>query len=159
MKYLRGLAVVFVIFVLPAGSWYYLQSGYNYRVGALQELEPKGQLIPLAKEKETKDLITDKVTLICLCEGVSDEDMTTLKNIEEKYDSRGFQVIRLAQSDADYQSLKNKYGPDPLILIDIKRQLRNTYTLSPDDIKEVVKHIAIVIPMPSRQKIKLKREG
>jgi len=159
MKYLRGLSVVFVIFVLPAGSWYYLQSGYNYRLQALEELEPKGQFINLDLEQENQDLLEDKVTLVCLCEDANQEELTTLDNIEDKYDSRGFQVLRLKQDAVDYSNISATYGAGPLFLIDKDRELRSTYDFEEDEIKELVKHAAIVIPLPSRKKIKLKREG
>ena len=42
MKYLVGAVVFIMLFVLPLGSWYYLQSGLDYRKDALKELEPKG---------------------------------------------------------------------------------------------------------------------
>lgn len=159
MKYLRGLAVVFVIFVLPAGSWYYLQSGYNYRLAALGALEPKGQVLNLLQEKEDPEFLMDKVTLICLCEHASEANLETLDSIEEKYDSRGFQVLRLKQDDADYQKLQSKYGEGPLLLVDKDRELRSTYSFDTEVVKELVQHVAIVIPLPSRKKIKLKREG
>lgn len=159
MKYLRGLAIVFVIFILPAGSWYYLQSGYNYRLNALGELEPKGQVFNLTQEQEDPEFLMDKVTLICLCEKASEGNFKTLDKLEDKYDSRGFQILRLKQSDSDYQELMQKYGPNPLILIDKDRELRSTYNFDEEVIKELVQHTAIVIPLPSRKKIKLKREG
>jgi len=159
MKTLRGLAIVLVIFVLPAGSWYYLQQGYNYRLNALQELEPKGQFERLALEQGKEDLFEEKVTLICLCGDASKEELATLDQIEEKYDSRGFQLIKLKSQDPDAQLLRSKYGTDKLILVDKDREFRSSYTFASEDIKEVVKHVAIVIPLPSRKKIKLKREG
>ena len=159
MKVLRGLAIVLVIFVLPAGSWYYLQSGYDYRLGALQELEPKGQFGKLSLEENTPDLLENKVTLLCLCEDVVGEDLSTLDQIEEKYDSRGFQLIKLTELNDEYRNLKSKYNPHKLILIDKDREHRRSYSFKDDEIKELVKHIAIVIPLPSRKKIKLKREG
>lgn len=159
MKYLRGLAIVVVIFVLPAGSWYYLQSGYDYRLNALQELEPKGQLEQLSIDKDQPELFDEKVTLICLCDEVEADDLLTLDQIEEKYDSRGFQLIKLTSSDPDFQKLSAKYGKHKLILIDKDREFRSSYNFEESEIKDLVKHIAIVIPLPSRKKIKLKREG
>jgi len=159
MKYLRGLAIVVVIFVLPAGSWYYLQSGYDYRLNALQELEPKGQLQKLNLDQDQPEFFYGKVTLICLCETVSSQDLSTLEQIEEKYDSRGFQLLKWSSSDVDFQNLNGKYGKDNLILVDKDRELRSTYSFEEDEIKDLVKHIAIVIPLPTRKKIKLKREG
>ena len=159
MKILRGLAIVLVIFVLPAGSWYYLQSGYDYRLGALQELEPKGQFGMLSLEKNTPDLLDNKVTLLCLCAEVEEENLNTLDQLEEKYDSRGFQLIKLTELNDEYEKLKTKYTPKKLILIDKDREYRRSYNFEKKEIKELVKHAAIVIPLPSRKKIKLKREG
>lgn len=159
MKYLRGLAIVFVIFVLPAGSWYYLQSGYNYRLQALKELEPKGQVIELVQERANPDFLRDDVTLICLCDNISQKNLSTLTNIEEKIDTAGFQILQLKSSDQDYPKLSENYGTDPLILIDKDREVRNTYSFDEEVINDLIKHVAIVVPLPSRQKIKLKREG
>lgn len=159
MKYLRGLAVVLVIFVLPAGSWYYLQSGYNYRLNALQELEPKGTFDKLSLEKDNIELFDDKISLICFCADVANEDLATLVRIEEKYDSRGFQLIKLEEKNAEYEKLLNKYGPKNLLLVDKDREYRRSYSFEEGEIKDLVQHASIVIPLPSRKKIKLKREG
>ena len=159
MKYLRGLAVVLVIFVLPAGSWYYLQSGYNYRLNALKELEPKGIFEYISLEKDDSELFDEKISLICFCADVGNENLATLVRIEEKYDSRGFQLIKLEQENDEYDSLYKKYGPKKLILIDKDREYRRSYSFDEGEIKDLVQHAAIVIPLPSRKKIKLKREG
>jgi hypothetical protein len=39
-----GTAVVAILFLLPAGSWFYLQSGLNYRTKALTELGDFGKI-------------------------------------------------------------------------------------------------------------------
>jgi len=41
MRYFVSALVFSLLFIVPAGSWYYLQSGLNYRKAALKELEPK----------------------------------------------------------------------------------------------------------------------
>jgi len=159
MKIIRGLAVILVIFVLPAGSWYYLQQGYNYRLGALQELEPKGQFVQLSIEEARPELFGEKITLICMCDEASVDELTILNNLEEKSDSNMFQIVRLKNRDIDSQLLHDKYGEDKLILVDKDREYRKSYGFEQVALNELVKHVAIITPLPARQKIKLKRQG
>ncbi len=46
MKYLVSFGVLLLLVILPAGSWFYLQKGLDYRKAALKELKIKGQFDP-----------------------------------------------------------------------------------------------------------------
>lgn len=42
------LAVVLLLVVLPAGSWYYLKEGFDYRKAAMDDLQPRKAIAPFA---------------------------------------------------------------------------------------------------------------
>lgn len=156
MRFLVAAAVVFMLFVLPAGSWWYLSSGYNYRKSNLEQLEVKGALegkLGLVAEPLKTELITklkDKVTVLVMNPGGLDESQQdVIDRIADKYGDRDF-----------FQVVENhsiKLGSS-IFLVDRDLQIRNTYNWDKEDVKKLVEHTAIMLPIPKRQTISLKRD-
>lgn len=159
MKHLTTIALVLVLFALPLGSWYYLQQGYNFRKEALVKLEPKGEFVGLADDIEGAEKIGEDIVMVCLCKDLAQEHGLILDEIEDRYKSRGFTLIRLAGSEAKYSSLKSIYNSDQLILLDKDKEVRSSYSFSKEDTKDFIEHIAIILPFPKRKTVKLKRQG
>ncbi len=53
------LALSFFLIVLPLGSWYYLQLGYNYNKGVMKKLAPKGKIPNFSFTDQNGDVITN----------------------------------------------------------------------------------------------------
>jgi len=156
MRYLVAAAVIFMLFVLPAGSWWYLSSGYNYRKSNLEQLEVKGRIdgkLGLVAEPLKTELFTklkDKVTVLVMNPGgLNTSQQDVIDRIADKYGDRDFfQVV---------EEHSIKLGSS-IFLVDRDLQIRNTYNWDKDSIKKLVEHTAIMLPIPKRETISLKRD-
>jgi len=160
LKYFIASLIVIVLFILPLGSYYYLNSGYNFRKAALIELEPEGPLFNIDSEliKELKDsLMNGNTNLIYLESENIQSHENELLMIKEKYDHRyDFQVVRLSKDHTP--QLFNSYKNTPLLLVDSLTQIRDQYSFEKEDIKRLIRHISILLPMDKRPDIHLKRD-
>jgi len=156
MRFLIAAAVVFMLFVLPAGSWWYLSSGYNYRKANLEQLEVKGSFenkIGLIAEPLKTNLVSklkDKVTVLVMNpEGLNSHQQDVVERIADKYVDRNyFQVV-------EEHRIKLESN---IFLIDRDLQIRNTYNWEEESIQKLVEHTAIMLPIPKRETISLKRD-
>lgn len=156
MRFLVAAAVVFMLFVLPAGSWWYLSSGYNYRKENLEQLKPKGEierklgLVAEPLKTELADALRNQVTVLVMNDGgLNQEQQDIIDRIADKYGDRDyFQVI---------EEHSIKLG-EPIFLVDREMKVRNTYSWNPESIKKLVEHTAILLPIPKRETISLKRD-
>lgn len=164
MKYLVSFAVASLVIIVPFGSWYYLQTGLNYRRALSKELVPKAQVSNLSSstifEGATTLLARPLVTLSL---------RDTLKVIFDQYqDGLTFQLVDLGYAgqlwDANHQSVPVDSLAEVIpadmqfALIDIDGQVRRYYDSSPSDVNKLIEHLAIIIPKPKRQDIKM-RDG
>lgn len=157
------LVLVSMIIIFPAVSWYYLQSGLNYRKAALEELKPKGDL---TRDVTKIDQLKGKTTLIQL----QDVDMVKLNSIYNQYQlAETFQVLSHIESDdlskkwyvlddLSLAALRNQYETASFVLVDTSLQVRNTYAHSDEDFIKMVEHLAIVMPRKKDKDIKIRRE-
>ena len=98
MRYLVGLVVFIMLFVLPLGSWYYLQTGLDYRKDALKELTPKGAF---ASNVINPALLQSKTSLIHL-KNVKEE---VIPEIFEQYrESQTFQLLSIQSPKEEYDN-------------------------------------------------------
>lgn len=156
MRFLIAAAVVFMLFVLPAGSWWYLSSGYNYRKDNLEQLKEKGSFerkLGLVAEPLKSELISklkDKVTVLVMNPGGLDaKQQDVIDRIADKYGDRDFfQVV---------EEHSIKLGSS-IFLVDRDLQIRNTYNWDKENVKKLVEHTAIMLPIPKRETISLKRD-
>lgn len=165
MKYLIAAAVSLLIIIVPFGSWYYLQTGLNYRKASIEELKPKGDINDLTNRA---DIFKNSTSLVFNSK-VAEDLRDKVEIIFEQYESGlSFQLVELSTD-----SMHDKFGSNHLIfgdsilspefdsnaafaLIDTSGSLRNYYNNSQEDISKLVEHLAIVIPLPKRKDIKMK---
>ncbi len=168
MRYLVAAVVVVMIFVLPAGSWYYLSSGYNYRVELQEEVKVKEPLQDLfygLSEDEfakIKSACNGRFTVLHVAGHPSNSEQELLDRLEDKYGGReGFQIKvldELADVPNAVKSNLKKYPKARILLLDDEVNLRNAYTYSTEDIKKLIEHSAAILPIPKKQKVYLKRD-
>ncbi len=162
MKYLVSSVVFILIAIVPFGSWYYLQTGLNYRKDALIELEPKGLF---SADGFDNSILKSKTTLFQLKE--VDEDV--LPDIFEQYNkSATYQVVAI-DSPAEPQSkwkiisselanaISSKYDNAGFILVDTSMMVRNSYAADMDGVRRMIEHTSIVLPRIKEMDIKLKK--
>ena len=161
MKYLVGAVVFIMLFVLPLGSWYYLQSGLDYRKEALKELEPKGEFVNASVDLSKLKSKTTLMHLKPIKEEVIPEifgqyggshtfQLMSIQAPEEKennwiqIDSYTANSIAAANADAGF------------LLIDTSGQLRNSYPADMDGVKRLIEHTSIILPRLKEVDIKMK---
>lgn len=149
-----------MLFVLPAGSWWYLNKGFDYRKQILEEIEIKSSLlenqgINESTKDQLRNLLMNKISVVVNKAGLNIEEKETVQKLEKKYGGRElFQVVNLEHIGAQNVTQLNK----DIYLIDQELNIRNEYNFETESIKKLVEHIAALIPMPVREEVKLKRE-
>ncbi len=179
-RYLVATAVVAILFILPAGSWYYLQNGFDYRKAALETLKPKNNI----KEAQivtsnndtllTSQVFKNKTSVVYYDrqENVKSEDLEAiLKQYENAYTFQFVHIVPKAETsritkkedlillqENDAQSLINELQNHTFCLIDTGMRVRQRYLSERKDLTKLVEHVAIVLPRIPEKDIKLKRE-
>jgi len=164
MRYLVPTLVFALLFIVPAGSWYYLQSGLNYRKAALKELEPKMKF-------ESNIIVADKVkskTTLLQLKSVDNEVMP--KVFDQYGKSQTFQMysldtptelapnwksIPVTQADV----LSGQFDEAGFVLIDTSMMVRNTYPADMEGVRKMIEHTSIILPRVREIDIKMKRDG
>lgn len=158
MKYLVSAGILVLLIGFPLLSWYYLQTGLDYRKELEGELVTKGSLADfgikddsLFKGKTTlwqlKD-VSDKESLVKLYDQF---DQSPTFQLLSNDDVQGKTVIPFDLSLIRNESLK----AGTFALIDSSLQVRNIYPdFSKETIKNIVAHTAITLPLTKKRKIK-----
>lgn len=141
-----------LIFILPAGSWWYLQSGYNYRKAALGILSPKDSLSNaslniLMNGVDFKEQLAGKTT----CLAFVDDAAFQSKYYDQYKKALSFQMIVGGDSLALSGMNKAAY-----VLIDTSGYIRNTYENTREDQTKLIEHTAIILPRKIQKDIKFK---
>ena len=163
MRYLVATVVFIMVFVLPLGSWYYLQLGLDYRKDALVELETKGEFSSPVIDKNT---LISKTTLIHL-KPVGDQ---VVQEIFGQYGgSQTFQLLSTEKPIVPFANwividefTSNSISADNedagFLLIDTSGQLRNSYPADMDGVRRLIEHTSIILPRIKEMDVKLKSE-
>ncbi len=158
MKYIAGIVTLALIVILPAGSWYYLQSGYDFRLELLKQLEPKGILdhskvseevaLELSKQLDRSTVLLYNGALV---------NSQRIADIEDQFkNAMTFKTISISDSNqvssiSDMKLSQNQSSQlltqHKAVLIDTSGQIRQWYSLDTDSqYEDVVEHLAVVLP-------------
>lgn len=172
-KRLWPIIVLFITLVfLPLGSYIYLKDGIDYRKKALAKVTPKGDLqafnyIENGVDKSSNAL-KGTTTLLQLTSDKAKDGL--LKKIYDQFDqSPNLNMLALSpDSDASvtsgfkqvyvpsYAEIIKSYPKSDIVLIDTGLQVRSYYQLSDSTLNELVRDIAVVLPLKKKSTIKLK---
>lgn len=161
MKKLSGLAVLLILLVFPAISYYYLHTGFKYRKEQLTEMELKGDFMDMVGTSQTTyktalaDSIEDRITVL-YSRQANGIDTTILHKLKEQFKNNAFFHYREVPSE-DIQ-MKGEFADKDFFLINRDGQILNSYKYSEDSMKDLIAHTAISLPFEKRKKIKLKRQ-
>lgn len=162
MRYIVSGIVFCLIAIVPFGSWYYLQSGLNYRKEALKELEPK---MKFEVEGFDDSLLKSKTTLL----QVSNINNEILPEVYDQYSkSETYQVYSLqtpGEDSEDWFSLSGdlakkislQFDNSSLILVDTSGIVRNSYSSDPKEIAKMIEHTSIILPRIKEIDIKMRK--
>lgn len=167
MKFLIAGAVVAMLVLAPIGSYFYLQSGLKYRLESQEQLKAKEVSSELLKHVHS--IVTPKTAaLIHLYNDNNESDIDILKKIDERIVDRDhFEIISYADPTNFLEKNKIRFLTEPVLihlskhrfmLMDSSGVVRNTYPGDNDFSKELIRHLAVVIPLPKSRDIRLKRE-
>ena len=156
MKYLVAAAVTAIIVLAPLGSYIYLRKGFKYRLQAIEELKPKN-INP--DHRATLDSLwsgSGKVNLIYFASEDSLRELEIYNKIEERIvDRTRFDLSRISY---DYSHKTEANMEYPFYLLDTSGAVRNYYHTEEHTSANILKHLSVLIPMPKRKEIKLKRD-
>ncbi len=175
---LRVLLVMFVLFGLPIGSYYYLTKGYQFRKEALVQLQPKGHfdlsgLKRLNSKEFAKDL-QNRVLLVMPVFNQTDLERkwTVFENIFNQFGgNRALNFLFCVPEEMELSYIEDeryrglvfsdtacKSDAEEFLLVDGSQNIRGRYTMKPSDLQELVKHIAILMPIKKHQEAELIRK-
>ncbi|GLR19706.1 hypothetical protein [Portibacter lacus] len=167
MKALRIISILALLVLFPAISYLYLIKGFNFRMDALKDLEPKEQLEAFDYPNVSLNDLKGKATLIF--DGHNMKAKSLLEPVYDEFSHREeFQMIGFVADSAALRLYKNTkqwmtlLGDFPyekeIALIDTGGVIRNFYDLDSISFKALIQHIPIIIPREKEQDIVLKRE-
>jgi hypothetical protein len=160
-KLITWIVLGLMVVVVPFGSWYYLNSGLQYRKDVEATLKAKDSL---DLSLDTLGLLNKRCTVVVLNRsGIAD---TILLGIQKQYEKvNEFQMLSLdsigliKHLPKGYASaFFDKYKTNSFLILDHKLKLRNTYGHTTEDIKKLVEHTAIALPRAKEADIKMLNE-
>ena len=167
MKYVAGIAVVLMLIGAPMGSYFYLKNGLEYRLESQEQLQAKtvsdviNNHIETVRTPKTAALIhtshdnrvADIKLLDQIDERIVDRDHFKIISMSDPFESERTLDIRFVSDSSLFQAYDQRF-----ILVDSAGVVRNTYTADEDISKELIRHLAVVIPLPKHRDIRLRRE-
>ena len=194
-KALQFAAFFLLLVGLPAGSWYYLQKGLDYRLATMGQLTDHGDFKLLASSSTDEDYTPSVQVINFLAADPSEREQQgdLLAKLYEQFDKReDFQLITFWDSTAfsGLEGFRSKFGLEEepqctfqpltgaswgqfvqtyekenglpveyMALVDIEGNIRNFYTQKKEEsVKDLVEHIALLLPMKKQDKPELRRE-
>lgn len=160
MKILSWIVLFALVVIVPFGSWYYLRQGLDYRKDALKNLEIKSKLDSTGS---MDSLFLGKTTLIVLKKN-AEVRKALMPIIDQFNDAYTFQVVSdsavhaevmITELSSNELLANKKYA---FILVDTSGYIRNYYGQSREDLKNLVEHLAVLLPNPKEPDIKLKNQ-
>ena len=169
MKLVKTIALFSVLVIFPIASWYYLNTGKEWRMEGLKELENRTELpdgLYLIDDEDStrtsaKDALLDKFTVVTRSALAQPEVLSRLKG--QFGDNQLFQLIRDRDLHCDLQACKAVdallfEGDTDMALLDDVGKIRRRYrSTDPEDVDRLVKHVAILMPVEKRKRIDLVR--
>lgn len=157
MKYLKSIVVLSFLFGFPIGSWYFLQTGLDWRRVKAKEHTVKGpavdtKLLSLDQASLLKTTLEGKTTIIKLSTTVTPLDESLKKQFKDAYT---FQWLNDTPTAHLTNSAVTK-GMD-YVLIDTSLNIRQTYKgEDKETITRIVEDIALLLPHRKSRDIKMK---
>lgn len=177
MRLLRVIGIILLLIGFPAISWYYLQTGINWRKQGIQEVRVKDSIaLPDLELASGQTLIREDMAGKFILIGLHTSDVPgeVYGDLYDQFDHRddllylilgdtpplpGWMQVDCDKTDcAGLQEQLFKSSGVNIALIDPSGAIRNVYDLSKTaDQQNLVKHCAIILPVEKREKIELRR--
>jgi len=164
---LSGIAVVFMLVIVPIVSYVFLRKGFEYRKDSITQLEEKvldadlkmhlskyaphvgnAQLIHIPSSQN----LEEQEVIIAIDDKIVDRDRFDIISFTKDKDTEDDQQIKFVPAGRNIET------PYSFILIDTADVVRGVYPYDGDVGKELMRHLSVVIPVPQRRTITLKRD-
>lgn len=177
MKIIKSIAILAVLIGLPAGSWYFLKDGFDWRKAKLEELAPKGTFFDAFpfndndKEKLFRE-ITYKTTLVKVNEDLSKDDLALIDQFRKSYTFLFLVMTEDPAAREDYSSKQplrymipstmtpsdDRLKNASYLLLDTASVIRQYYTgTDHETLTQIVEDIAVVLPRHVTPDIEMKK--
>lgn len=186
-KVIQLIGISLIIVVLPAASWYFLDSGLDYRMESIDKLGSYGDMpvvsLQLSNERPADVAsLTGKMVIVHMLP--ADADTTQAMKIYRQFGkSKDLHFIFTDNADlrlkadrvdnlwliepelndqflADIGIEKVKDENYDTALIDVHGSIRSYYDLNKDaDLKQMIEHTAFLLPVEETAKPVMKRES
>jgi hypothetical protein len=181
MRIFRTILIVIVLIGLPALSWVYLSSGLKWRVRAQNETVSKQTLADFALiDRDSNRLSSDDLIGIFYVVATPDDSLSLkhLNMVHEQFHVRedyrtmfyeSTQEMAPVALDTTWMYVRCVTGCDTLqkklfdpdysaAIVDDSLHIRGRYHLSSlAEMRKLVEHLAVVLPIERRERIELKR--
>ena len=163
----RALVPLMLLLAFPIISYIYLKFGYNFRLNALNELQPKMTVTEFDFTNENEKIgvsgLKGHVTLVY---NADSDNTAILSPIYDEFNHREeFQMIGISEdnkinkSKEQWYIVQGKYPyQDEIALIDTGLQIRNYYQFDSLSFQKLGIHIPIVMPRVPEKDIKMKNQ-
>ena len=194
MRKILQFAALFLLLVgQPAGSWYYLQKGLDYRLETMGQLSDHGDFKLLTAGTSSATEQVRVINFLANEPAQREQQGELLSKLYAQFDKReDFQLITFWDSTAfaGLDTFRRKYGLEEepqctfgplgqqvwqqfvttykegakqaaqqMALVDMDGNIRNFYAQDQEaEIKRLVEHIALLLPMKKQAKPELRRE-
>jgi len=167
MKIVRTIVILIVLFGLPAGSWYFLKDGFNWRKAKMEQLQKKEKFFDAfdfsADDKNRLfEEMTYRTSLIKLNSDITKRDNELIKQFKNTHTFMFFVLtgtnsklkdnfsskVPLRYIQASNTSPKNfEYNNAQYMIVDTAGYIRNFYEWSDDDkMVDIVEDLAVILP-------------
>lgn len=157
-----------VVIIMPLFSWYYLNSGLEYRKELERETIPISDFEQeaifqylLAANPDIEDLFIDKTTVLVNADHPSANQAVAV--YDQYKNAISFQMISVGKEkiapDQNFEHLELealKLMEQEICLIDTSLNLIRNYELNHESLNKLVHHIAVVLPRVAERDINVK---
>lgn len=172
MKILKYIGVTVLLVVFPALSWYYLDTGLEYRKEAREAMMPKEDLNELISARR----FTTEFDLRATCDGMTSilisrkgekNDATIQKLYDQFDDANNFQLVLLNGSGLtplpEFDKENFHVVPavlnyeDEIVLLDNQMRVRSNHTFDKESVQKLVSYTALLLPREKGRDIKQRK--
>lgn len=167
------LVLLLMLVILPLGSYLYLRSGVDYRLAALDMVTPKGELLDFTYYKNGLKLNSSRAlnhkTSIIHIDQSNDNDRYIQGIFDQFNQSENLELLQLKEDSVsnhlegfdivytpEFRDIESNYKDYDILLVDTSLQIRSYYDLNDSTINELIRDIAIVLPLKKKSTIKMK---
>ena len=160
-------AVLFMLVIAPAVSYVYLKKGFDYRLESIDQLKEKEISAELRGFIDKQDPFTGNARLLHLPSSNLSEEIKVLDVIDERIvDRTRFDIVSFASEPStdrddkiDFMSVERTNPSEyQFLLLDTSNIVRAVYPYTEDVGKDIMRHLSVVIPVPTKREITLLRD-